>query len=80
MINDKTDEIIEALFKPLPHRYQINLEKLMKGSEFLFHYVHLLCYKCHKINLNHGGSYIDSPEWIKNKKLSTNPINKKDNR
>ena len=80
MINDKTDEIIEELFKPLPHRYQINLEKLMKGSEFLFHYVHLLCYKCHKINLNHGGSYIDSPEWIKNKKLSTNPINKKDNR
>ena len=80
MINDKTDEIIEELFKPLPHRYQINLEKLMKVSEFLFHYVHLLCYKCHKINLNHGGSYIDSPEWIKNKKLSTNPINKKDNR
>ena len=80
MINDKTDEIIEELFKSLPHRYQINLEKLMKGSEFLFHYVHLLCYKCHKINLNHGGSYIDSPEWIKNKKLSTNPINKKDNR
>ena len=25
-------------------------------------------YKCHKINPNHGGSYIDSPDWIKNKK------------
>ena len=25
-------------------------------------------YKCHKINMNHSGSNIDSPEWIQNKK------------
>ena len=30
----------------------------MKGSEFVFDYVPLVCYKCHKIN--HCGSYIDS--------------------
>ena len=36
----------------------------MKGSEFVFDYVHLLYYKCHKIDPNHGGSYIDSPDWI----------------
>ena len=41
---------------------------------------HLLYYKCYKINLNRGGSYIDSPEWIKNKKATINPINKKDNK
>ena len=40
----------------------------MKGSDFLFDYVHLLHYKCYKINLNLSGSYIDSPDWIKNKK------------
>ena len=34
-------------------------------------------YKCHKINPNCGGSY---PDWIKNKKATTNPINKKDNK
>ena len=39
----------------------------MKGSKFVFDYVHLLYYKCHKINPNHDGSYIDSPDWIKNK-------------
>ena len=50
----------------------------MKGSQFVFDYVHLLHYKCHKINLDHGGSYIDSPDWIKNKKATINPINKKD--
>ena len=51
----------------------------MKGSEFGFHYVHLLYYKCHEIYPNCDGSYIDSPDWIKNKKVTINQINKKDN-
>ena len=51
----------------------------MKDSKFVFDYVHLLYYKYHKINLNRGGSYIDFPDWIKNKKATKNPINKKDN-
>ena len=37
-------------------------------------------YKYHKINLNRGGSYIDAPDWIKNKKATKNPINKKDDK
>ena len=45
----------------------------MRGSEFVFNYVHLLYYKCYKIILNHGGSYIDS-------KATTNPISKKGNK
>ena len=32
------------------------------------------------INSNRGGSYTDSPDWIKNKKATINPINKKDNK
>ena len=32
----------------------------MKFSEFVFHYVQLLCYKCHKINPSRGGLYIAS--------------------
>ena len=52
----------------------------MRGSEFVFDYVQLLYYKCHKINLNCGGSYIDSPNWIKKKKATINLINKKDNK
>ena len=28
-------------------------------------------YKCYKINLNWGGSYLDSPDWIKNKPMFT---------
>ena len=52
----------------------------MRGSEVVFDYVQLLYYKCHKINLKRGGSYIDFPDWIKNKKATINPINKKDNK
>ena len=49
----------------------------MKGSEFVFSYVHLLYYKCHKINPDCGGSHIDFPDWIRNKKATIKPINKK---
>ena len=40
----------------------------MKDSEFVYDYIHLMYYKCHKINLNRGGSYVDSPCWIKKQK------------
>ena len=45
-----------------------------------FDYAHLLYYKCHKINPNHDGSYIDFLNWIKSKKASLNTTNKKDNK
>ena len=49
----------------------------MKGNEFVFSYVHLLYFKCTNINPSRSGSYIDSPDWIRNKKATINPINKK---
>ena len=55
MINDKADEVIEALFQSILSRYQTPLEtsiKSMKGSAFIFDCVHLLYYKCHKIKPN----------------------------
>ena len=51
----------------------------MKDSEFVFNFFHLLYYKFHKINSNRGGSYIDSPNWMKNQKAAISPIHKKDN-
>ena len=75
MISDEADEVIEELFDSFKNRYQNNLETKMRGSEFVFDYVQLLCYKCHRINFNCGGSYIDCPDWKKNKKVTINPIN-----
>ena len=72
------DKVIELLFESLQKKkYKNKLEKSMKSSEFVFDYVYSLYYKCHKINLNRCGSYIDSADWIKNKKAAINPIKKK---
>ena len=35
-------------------------------------------YYFHKIDLERGGSYVDSPEWLENKRAAINPKNKKD--
>ena len=45
----------------------------MRGSDFIFDGVNLLYYKCHKINFKRGGSYIESPDWMKKKEATRNP-------
>ena len=45
----------------------------MKRNEFAFDSVDLLYYKFRRIILNRGGSYIDSPKRLKNKKATINP-------
>ena len=71
----ETKDIINELFKSFLGRYQENLETKMRGSSFVFESVDLLYYKLHKISLNRGRSYIDSPDWIKKKKATINPKN-----
>ena len=51
VINGKADKA-DKLFESLINKDQNNLEKLMKASEFVFDYVHLLYQKCNKINPN----------------------------
>ena len=79
MMGSETDEIIEELFKSLLQRYQEGLEESIGGREFIFNRVDALYYNLNKISLSRGGSYIDSPEWLKNKKATINPKNN-DNR
>ena len=75
MNGSDTDEVIEELFESFLQRYERNLEEKMKGSEFEFDGVNFLYYDFNKISLNRGGSYIDSPKWLKNKKSTINPKN-----
>ena len=42
MINYKVDEVTEEIFESLLNRYKIRLEKSVKGSDFIFDYIHLL--------------------------------------
>ena len=60
-VNDIVDDFSSHFFQ----RYQNNLETLMRATDFIFHSVRLMYYKC-------------PPDWIKNKKAIINPKNKKD--
>ena len=70
-----TDEIIKELFKSFLQRYQENLQEKMKGSDFAFDGVNYLYYNFNKISISRGGSYIDSPKWLKDKKSAVNQKN-----
>ena len=48
----------------------------MRGSDFVFDCANEL----HKVDLNRGRSYINSPIWLKNKKATINPKNMNDDR
>ena len=51
----------------------------MRGSSFTFERVDLLVYYLHKISLNKGSSYLNSPIWLKNKGATIDPKNTEDN-
>ena len=66
-------KLLKNFFKSLLQKYQENLEEKMRGLEFVFDSVNMLYYSLNKISFNRGGSYIDSPEWIKKKKSNNKP-------
>ena len=73
MFGDDNDDIIEQLFESLLKKYEKNLQNKMRGSEFEFDGVNFLYYDFNKTSINRGGSYIDSPKWLKDKKSTINP-------
>ena len=78
MMGSETDEIIEDLFESFLQKYQEALEESMRGTEFVYDSVDALYYNLNKVSLSRGGSYIDSPKSIKNKKATINPENSDD--
>ena len=47
----------------------------MKGSDFIFNGVNYLFYDLNRITISKGGSYIESPKWLKDKKCTINQKN-----
>ena len=78
MFGDDNDDIIEELFESLLRKYEENLQNKMRGSEFEFDGVNFLYYDFNKTSINRGGSYIDSPKWLKDKMSTINPKNNDD--
>ena len=67
------DEIVEELFGSLLQKYHCALGNTQEGNNYVFDGIDALYYKLRKTNLHRQGSYIDSPEWLKNKKATINP-------
>ena len=55
-------------------------EESKKGEkmEVILSCVDALHYNLYKISLSRGGSYMDCPKWLKNKKATINPKNNDD--
>ena len=70
---------MEELFESLLQNYQTNLEESERGSEFFSDSADLLYYHLRKVGLKRSESYIDFPEWLKNKRTTINPQNNDDN-
>ena len=57
MITDKVDKVMEGF---------LNHSLIGIKKKFVLDYDHLLYFQCHKVNSNCIGSYINSPDWMKN--------------
>ena len=77
-MGSETNEIVGEFFESLLQRYQEGLEKSIRKIEFIFDSVDVLYFNINKLSPNRGGSHIDSPEWLKNKKSTVNPKNNDD--
>ena len=48
-------------------RFEQNLQEKMRGFGFEFDGINFLYYNFNKTSIYRGGSYIDSPKWLKDK-------------
>ena len=78
MSGDDTNEIIKLLFESFLQRFEENLQNKMRGSEFEFDGINFFYYSFNKTSIYRGGTYIDSPKWLKDKKSTINPKNNYD--
>ena len=73
-----TNDIINRLLSSLCWKYQEDLSLAHESSSFADESAEECNVQFNKIDLRHGASYIDSPEWLKPKKATINPKNTKD--
>ena len=78
MSGDDTNDIIKSLFESFLQRFEENLQNKMRGSEFEFDGINFFYYDFNKTSIYRGGTHIDSPKWLKDKKSTVNPKNNDD--
>ena len=71
----ETEEIIESLYRSLLQNYNDNLQEKMRGSDFVFNGINYFFYDFNRVIISKGGSYIESPKWLKDRKCTINQKN-----
>ena len=74
-IGSETEEVTEKLIMSILQKYHDNLQNKMKDSDFIFNGINYLYYDLNRITISKGGSYIESPKWLKDKKYTINQKN-----
>ena len=75
MSSDDTNDIIKLLFESFLQRYEEHLQNKMSRSDFEFDGINFLYYDFNKKSIYRGGTYVDSPKWLKDKRSTINPKN-----
>ena len=68
-VNDIIKELTDSFYK----NYEERLLILKNGSGYVYDNVEVLAIRFHKMEIKRGSSYIESPEWRKNKKAAIKP-------
>ena len=79
IIGCETEDVAENIIMQLLQKYQDNLQNKMKGSDFIFNGINYLYYDLNRITISKGGSYLESPKWLKDKKCTINQKNTDNN-
>ena len=78
MSGDDANEIIKSLFEPFLQRFEENLKEKNFFQKIEFDGINFFNYNFNKTSIYRGGSYTDSPKWLKDKKSTINPKNNGD--
>ena len=65
-----TDDILDKLWASLYEKYQQDLKITHASSSFIYESVEECNIDFNKIDLRRGASYIETPNWLKSKKLN----------
>ena len=71
------EEFLDEMRVYLLRQYE-KVINTMEASDYVFVRIVEMTYHCHRVDLNRGGSYIELPDWVKNKKCCINPKNDDD--
>ena len=73
--SSNTEDILNELLASLYEKFKEDLQLRHTSSSFVYESVEDLNIHFHKVDLQRGGSYIPTTDWIKTKKPTINPKN-----